>query len=156
MDRSVATYMMARSPRIGAYSNGAILFKTHAPDPNLYVQTAGLHTVIVITISAVLLTLIMTFALRPVQILQSGIMLTTNCSIAASVFLSYTLTTAAGSYCQLWPMFLCYNWLSFVNHCNLESLQMQIQITVTLHPDELCFQDPGSTCKSRQDFSFEH
>ena len=101
MDRSVATCMMARSLTIGAYSDGAILFKAHAPDPkfNLYgiVQTAGFHTVITITISAVLPTLIMasSFTLSPVQILQSAITVTTNAPVAASVFLSYALSTAA-------------------------------------------------------------
>ena len=120
MDRSVATYMMARSLTIGACSDGAILFKTHAPDPNLYVQTAGFHTVITVTISAVLPTLIMTFTLSQVQILQSTITVTTNASIAASVFPSYALSTAAASDDQLWFMLLYYSWLITIIHCDFD------------------------------------
>ena len=112
--------MMARSLTICAYSDGAILFKTHAPDPNLYVQTAGFHTVITITISAVLPTLIMTFTLSQVQILQSTITVTTNASIAASVFPSYALSTAAESDYQLWFMLLYYSWLITIIHCDFD------------------------------------
>ena len=148
------------SPTAGDYRVEAILFTTHLLDPNLHVQTSGLCIVTLITFVVFAYFSIMRFPISPVQTphsatLQSAITLTTNHSIAASVFLSYTSFTAAESYCQLWLMFPYYNWLfsSFnatLNHCRRESRSLCIT------SDEVCFQDPGSKCKSFQDFNFEN